>query len=398
MSFFSSSKFASASASGTDWRDTARAVLELIEQARARQDDFNIGFIYMSDVLADDAVSIINLCRTVTGIDHWTGSVGLGICAVGVEYVDEPAISILIGRIPEEEFCVFPPIELDLTPAQQALENWVEDRDPMLVLVHGDPVPENDPVRTLSLLGRMTGGYVAGGMSSSRTKHLQFADEVVQGGVSGVAFSQSVAVATVLTQGCAPVGPVHTITRCDEHVIMELDGQRAFDVFSADLKEMARQQHKDSGEDKATDQEKLFRGEVHVAFPVPGSDTQDYLVRNAMGIDPDKGWIAVAHQAGNGEQMMFVHRDHETVRADLSRKLLELRDRITAEQGVFAPQGALYISCVARTMSDFGDGTGGEMRLVREIIGDVPLAGFYADGEISNDRLYGYTALLILFL
>ncbi len=397
MGFFTSDSFASASAAGTDWRDTSKAVLKMLEKAQTDGGDFNIGFIYISDNLTEEANSIINLFRSVTNIEHWVGAIGLGVCATGEEYVDEPAITAMIGRINKEDFCVFPAIDLNPEPARIALEEWTDSTEPMLVLVHGDPLTDTEPATILSQLEQMTGGFLVGGMSSSRTAHLQFADEVTQGGISGVAFSQEIPVATALTQGCAPIGPVHTITRCDENVIIELDGQRAFDVFSADLRTMTVQKTEEApdGKDKPDD---LFRGEVHVAFPVSGSDQQDYLVRNALGIDPDKGWIAVAHNVTNGEQMMFVHRDDETVRADLSRSLLDLRHRIQDENGEFSPKGALYISSVARTMSDFGDRPGGEMKLVHEIIGDVPLVGFYANGEISNHRLYGYTAILILFL
>lgn len=398
MGLYTSSSFASASAAGTDWRDTSKKVLELLERARTESDGFNIGFLYISDTLVDDAGSILNLFRSVTQIDHWVGAAALGICATGAEYVDGAAIAVMIGRIDKDDFCVFPAIDLSPEPAQKALETWTDDHDSMLVLVHGDPHSDGDPVSVLAQIEQMTGGgFLAGGMSSSRGAHLQFADEIMHGGVCGVAFSQDVQVATTLTQGCAPIGTLHTITRCDENVVMELDGQRAFDVFAADLKTMAAQQ-KGTDIEEGTQEEDLFRGEVHVAFPVPGSDQQDYLVRNALGIDPDKGWIAVAHNVVNGDQMMFVHRDNETLRADLSRALLELRERIQNEQGAFSPKGALYISCAARTMSDFGEGPGGEMKLVQEIIGDVPLAGFYANGEISNHRLYGYTAVLILFL
>lgn len=403
MTLFTSDTFASASAAGTDWRDTAKKVLEDLEKARTSGDRFNIGFIYISDKLTEDARSIFDLFRTVTRIDHWVGAIGLGVCGTGAQYVDEPAIAVMIGRIDGAGFCVFPAVDLNLEPARAVLEEWTDGAEPMLVLVHGDPLSDSDPAVILTQLEQMTGGFLAGGLSSSRTVHLQFADDVVQGGISGVAFSQDVAVASALTQGCAPIGPIHTITRCDEHVVMELDGQRAFDVFAADLRAMAA---KKAGLDPeraiiapaglGEDPGDLFRGEVHVAFPVTGSDRQDYLVRNALGIDPEKGWIAVAHNVVNGEQMMFVHRDNETVRADLSRMLLDLRERVKKDRGSFSPRGALYISCVARTMSDFGGG--GELQLVREVIGDVPLAGFYANGEISNRRVYGYTAVLIVFL
>ena len=405
MGLLTSDKFASTIAVGTDWREVAKSVLEQLTAARTDGDGFNIGFIYVSDVLAEDAESIVNLFRSVLGIEDWVGCVGLGVCGCGQGYVDEPALSAMIGRIPEGSFKVFPATLPDMAAAQDCLSSWLENTDTILTLVHGDPLCDDDPVGVIEGLSRLTGCFLAGGMVSSRTDHLHFSDVVTAGGVSGVVFSQNVPVATSLSQGCAPIGPVRTITRCEEQIVMELDGRPAFDVFSEDLRTMAssrtgREDHVVEINAETDDTEEggdLFRGEVHVAFPVSGTDRQDYLVRNAMGIDPEKGWIAVAHNISNGDRMMFVHRDDNTVQADLARSLLDLRERIIKERGDFKPQGALYVSCVARTVSDFGDGPGGEMALVREIIGDVPLTGFYANGEISNCRLYGYSSVLILF-
>jgi small ligand-binding sensory domain FIST len=41
---------------------------------------------------------------------------------------------------------------------------------------------------------------------------------------------------------------------------------------------------------------------------------------------------------------------------------------------------------------------GAELGLVREALGDVPLVGFFCNGEICHDRLYGYTGVLSVFL
>ena len=60
------------------------------------------------------------------------------------------------------------------------------------------------------------------------------------------------------------------------------------------------------------------------------------------------------------------------------------------------PRGALYYSCVARGEHMFGH-RGAELELVRRALGDVPLVGFFCNGEISRDRLYGYTGVLTLF-
>jgi small ligand-binding sensory domain FIST len=144
----------------------------------------------------------------------------------------------------------------------------------------------------------------------------------------------------------------------------------------------------------------LLDGEAHIAFPVTGSDQRDYLVRNIMAIDPDNGMIAVGEQLEDGKKMMFVYRDDRTVCADLTTTLVNLQKRIVHERGQFTPKAALYVSCIARANVAFEQGKppGGEMALLREILGDIPLAGFYANGEISNNRLYGYTGVLTLFL
>ena len=52
--------------------------------------------------------------------------------------------------------------------------------------------------------------------------------------------------------------------------------------------------------------------------------------------------------------------------------------------------------CAARGPHQFRDPER-EHQLIREAFGDAPLVGFFANGEISNDRLYGYTGVLTLF-
>jgi small ligand-binding sensory domain FIST len=44
----------------------------------------------------------------------------------------------------------------------------------------------------------------------------------------------------------------------------------------------------------------------------------------------------------------------------------------------------------------FGE-PGVETQIIRECLGDFPLIGFFANGEISRDRLYGHTGVLTLF-
>jgi small ligand-binding sensory domain FIST len=67
------------------------------------------------------------------------------------------------------------------------------------------------------------------------------------------------------------------------------------------------------------------------------------------------------------------------------------------QQSGCAPQAALYFSCVMRGANLFGPESQ-ELGLVRAALGDIPLVGFFANGEISNGRLHEYTGALALFL
>jgi small ligand-binding sensory domain FIST len=407
MNLFTSDKFASVAESGTNWRDISKKVLEQFESIRVSKDDFNFGFLYVTDDLVEDIESILSLFKSVTGIKDWVGSVGLGVCGTGREFADQPAISAMIGRFDKDSYQIFPAIDIDLTEARNELDTWLSHNETMLTLVHGDPNSDPEPSHILGAIESLTGGFLAGGLSSSRSSHVQIARQIMSGGVSGVCFSQDIPVVSFLTQGCTPLGKMHTITRCEGHILQELDGRRAFDVFADDLKALALEQTgkepekiftQDVDEADENDDDSSFRGEVHVAFPVSGSDQEDYLVRNVVGIDPQKGWLALAQEMGNGERLMFVHRDSGTVKAELTRALLDVRNRVKKDHGVFNPKGAIYISCAARSLSEFGLSPGGEADLVREILGEIPLAGYYANGEISNHRLYGYAAVLVLFI
>jgi small ligand-binding sensory domain FIST len=407
MNITTSLSFASVAASGENWRDISKKVLEQLESITTDGFKPNIGFLYITDVLADDAASILTLFRSVTEIEHWSGCTALGVCANGAEYVDAPAISVLVGQLPHDQFKFFQTHGPSFTQMHQELEPWLNKHDPMLTFTHANPLSETQPAKVLEEIDSLVGGFMVGGLASSRKEMFVIGREALSSGASGFVFSADVAVATTLSQGCVPMGAHHEVAKHDDHVIAYLDGLRPLDVFTEDLKAMSMKKMGRSPKEIVIGEEipsesfgNLFRGEANIAFPVAGSDRSDFLVRNIVAIDPDTGMMAVSERLEDGQKIMFVHRDDDSMKMDLSQSLVQLRKRVMHEQGDFKPKGALYVSCVARSGVAFGEGhsPGGEMALIREILGDVPLAGFYASGEISNTRLYGYTGVLTLFL
>ena len=71
--------------------------------------------------------------------------------------------------------------------------------------------------------------------------------------------------------------------------------------------------------------------------------------------------------------------------------LAELSDAIDG-----APQAGVYYSCLARGPNLFGPNSE-EVKMISETFADLPLVGFFANGEISHHRLYAYTGVLTLF-
>ncbi|WP_029010823.1 FIST signal transduction protein [Azospirillum halopraeferens] len=379
-------RFRSAAAADADWARAAGVCVDRLGDVRG----CTLGFLYVSDALAERATAIVTFLRSVTGIRDWVGTVGIGVMGGGEEFFDTPAVAVMVTDLPAERFRLFPVVDGDLTPLRRAAGGWLDRHGATLGLVHVDPRhPQlND------LIGRVaeaTGAFLVGGLTASRGAFPQFTvpgdtavpvtagSPVGEGGLSGVLFGPDTGVATGKTQGCSPIGPTRTITAAEENVILEIDGEPALSVFKRDI-----------GEELARDLASIG-GTIFAGLPVAGTDTGDYLVRNLVAIDPRNGWLAVAERVQTGQPVLFARRDAATAAADLDRMLTGLTRRLSGP-----PRGAVYVSCVARGPGLFGPG--GELAAIRRALGDVPLAGFFANGEISHNRLYGYTGVLTLFV
>ena len=373
-------RFAAGHGAGPDWGACAKACLD---DLGALPGGANLGFLYATDTLADDLGSLLAFLRGTTGVEHWVGSVGLGIAASGMEIYEHPAVAVLIAALPEESFRVFSPLgggadDAGLAGFHDAHGRWLAEHTPAFGVAHADPRTQALP-EVLASLGAATSAFMVGGLSASRGAYPQIAETVTEGGLSGVFFDPGIAVAAGLSQGCSPVGETHTVSKAEDDVIMEIDGRPALKVFKDDIGELLAHDLRRIG------------GYIFAGFPITGSDTGDYLVRNLVAIDTGRGWIQVGEPVEPGRRVLFCRRDHDSALADLRRMLKDVQRRAGE-----APKAALYFSCVARGRNLFGSDSE-ELKLVRDALGDLPLAGFFANGEISNDRLYGYTGVLAVF-
>lgn len=369
------SSFAYAHTSGSDWRSICDALLEQLPDRPAGR----LAFIYADHGLAADGDRILDYLRSHTGIPHWVGTVGLGICSTGRESYEQHAIAVMITDWTEDDFRILGGSGDDPARFLAACADWRSATLASVAVVHGDPANPQTPTLIESLAQGLEGGFLVGGLTSSESLQVQFADSVCGGGLSGVLLSGGLKVATGLSQGCTLIGSKHTIGDCTRNIIKTLDGRPALEVLKEDIGQMLSRDLSRIG------------GYIFAALPVAGSDTGDYLVRNLVGLDPNDGLVAIGDLVQPGMTVQFAKRDPQTARDDLRRMVRDLKSRLEGN-----PKGALYHTCLGRGRHLFGEDSA-ELKIIRDELGDVPLVGFYANGEIAHHRLYGYTGVLTVF-
>lgn len=370
---------AAAQATGLGWREAAKACLA---QLGTMPDGANLGFVYGSESFADELPDIVALLGKTTPVADWLGAIVPGVLGPEGEAEGQSSLAIMVGRF--EPDAARPFVEFDPENLQSFRTNhgeWLTRQGVATALVHGDP--RHPRLQELITgLSHVTSGFLLGGLTSGAAHTVQMAGRAKDGaGLSGVLFGDKAPLVSGLTQSCVPIGPTHRVTEVVDNVLITLDGRPALDLLKIE-----------AGELIARDLRRAA-GSIHVALPIAGSDMEDYVVRSLVGIDPQRGWLAVSDKLEDGDEVMFVRRDPNAAQEDLKNMLEGISRRLDGR----SVRGGIYVSCIARGAHMFGR-AGRETEMIRETLGDFPMIGFSANGEICRDRLYAYTGVLTLFL
>ena len=379
-----------------------------------------LALLYITDHYAAAAQEILDhLSAELPGITDWSGTVGIGLASNNVEYFDEPAMAVMLCELPGDQYRVFSGV----APLSLGFEAHT-------ALVHADGATQDLTELVQEMAARTATGYLFGGLSASRTRSVQFAmggdgnirgqgaaRGVFSGGLSGVAFGAGVNLVSRVTQGCQPVSKLRRITGADKNLVTTIDGEPALDVLLRDLDVSLDRPHEALAAIRAT-LAGLVRGsdaDGSNAVSRTGNFGSDVIVRHIIGLDPARRGIAIADRVEVGMQLAFCQRNVQAAKADLVRVCAEIREELepleltvetasalAASEAESSPHparriaGAVYVSCSGRGGPHFG-GPSAEMQIVRRALGDVPLVGFFAGGEIARHHLYGYTGVLTVF-
>ena len=124
---------------------------------------------------------------------------------------------------------------------------------------------------------------------------------------------------TVVAQGCYPIGSAVQVTDCQENLLKELDGRPTLEVLSEVLSSL-------SPEEQELVQYSLFIGIVMDSMKESFSHG-DFLIRNLLGADSDKGHLWVAAPLHQGQTVQFHLRDANASATDLDAVLSDFTKR-----------------------------------------------------------------------
>ena len=386
-------RFAEGFSDDRDWR---KAAVQAARAARSRLGPVpcDLALVFVAETWKDFDPSELSriLAKELSPLRVLGCNAG-GVIAGRREVEAAPAISIMAMRLPgvRVQPFSFSPAEIARLENGSALVSALDlypNESPKFLLL-GDPM-SGDPERAAALFNEAyPGAPLIGGMASGLILHrpswMLLGSTVLGQGLAGVALIGSVECLTVVAQGCRPIGEPLVVTKAEGNVLHGLGGRNPLEVLRETLSRC-------SAEDQSLARSALFAGMV---MDERRADFHrgDFVIRNLVGYDHASGSLVLSAQLRLGQTFQFQLRDAQTSDQDFSMLLSAL----PAADG--APRGALLFSCCGRGRGLYGE-SDHDASLVQSVLGPVPLAGFFANGEFGpvggRNFVHGYTSSLVL--
>ncbi|MBS0184372.1 MAG: FIST C-terminal domain-containing protein [Nitrospira sp.] len=384
-------QFAVALSKTVETESAARTAAEDI-RVQLNAASIDLACVFFSAHHAAEADRLAHVLRGVLRPRLLIGCSGEGVITGAEELETAPALTVWAA--------VFSDVNLhslrssfSSTHDQFHLSGWPEpgrvEEASFLLLADPFTVPIQDILRILDerYPGTKVIGGLAGGGQEAGMNRLVLNDQVLDGGLVGVRLSGAVDIRPIISQGCRLIGDRFVVTKAERNLIHELGGMPALERLQAVFESL-------TDEDRHRANRALHLGIV-IDEHRNRFERGDFLIRNLLGADRTTGAVAIGDVVQEGQTVQFHLRDAESATEDL-RSLLAT-DRAAHRH---PPLGVLLFSCCGRGQGLFGR-PNHDVAVTTECLGPIPIAGFFAQGEIgpigNRNFLHGYTACLALF-
>jgi small ligand-binding sensory domain FIST len=328
---------------------------------------------------------IVAAVRTLVRPAVLLGATACAVVGGEREVEDTPALSIWAGRLRGRATAV-------RLEAHQGADGWeVEGLDDeaaaraSTLIVQPDPF--SFPVGPFldDLRRRHPGLMVVGGMASAARgpggNRLVLDGAIHHDGAVGVLLDAAASPATVVSQGCRPVGHPFIVTRAERNVLYELAGRPALERLLEMVEEL-------TPADRALAAQGLHCGIV-IDERKLDFERGDFLIRGVIGADREAGAVAIGDAVPVGATVQFQVRDAATAHEDL-QALLAGR----------AATGALVFTCNGRGVHLFAE-PHHDATMVSDVLGTRAVGGMFCAGELGpvggRNQVHGFTASIALF-
>ncbi len=375
------------------------AVSQAAREVRERlgPEPADLGLLFISAGFRAQAVDLWPVLQRELNVRHLIGCTAGGVIGGGREVEEQSAVSFTAARLPNVNVTPFHINQDALPDADGAPKPWRdlmgvkgEDHPSFVVLSEPFSMDADALVGGLDFAypGSVTLGGLASGGSAPNVNLLMLDEKITSHGAVGVALSGDISIESVVAQGCRPIGEALSITAADGNILIGVNNVSPL-VYLQGLYEKLSQR------DQELLQNSLFLGVLMDPFkkdPKQG----DFLVRNILGLDQSNGLMAVGAMLRVGQTVQFHLRDATTSREDLQLMLSRSESaKWGKETGNSSEFGALMFSCVGRGARLYGE-PDHDTALLRSVVGDIPVGGFFCNGEIGpvggRTYLHGYTS------
>jgi small ligand-binding sensory domain FIST len=384
-------KFSNALITNANWSDeVVKSCQTIIEDIVVSPD---IAVVFASPHFADEFQDIADAIQETLQPSNMIGCVGDSIVSGGREIEGDPAITIWAAALPDTK------IETTrlllervsnrgfISGTEELPLDQITEREESALIVLGEPFSFPADLLLSQLVTDYPELRVIGGMASGFQqpgKNLVLVNGTVYcEGAAGLLIAGGVKMHSVVSQGCRPIGDRSIITKVEQNVILELGGKPAMQVLEEMFIRLPTSDHDLMSKG-------FFLGRVISEYQ-DDYEMGDFLIRNVMSMDNERRAVVVNDYFQVGQTVQFQVRDEESASNEL-RQLLKKTDPAEI-------RGGLVFTCNGRGTRLFAE-PDHDAGVIRDTVGEIPLAGFFAQGEIGpvgrENHMHGYTASVLL--
>ncbi|MFC1521087.1 FIST N-terminal domain-containing protein [Elusimicrobiota bacterium] len=340
---------------------------------------------------------ILKGVREVTGAANIVGSSASGVLTMEEEHEEGPACAVMVFGIQKDTISKWPSFLWKSNGDNARLVDEFKRRQLGSIAVLGDPgcfEPDNWEELCKHFKLPLVGGGASAFLQQLPGAPIFFGDESLREACCLLGFPNDLEAHTVIAQSCRAITTPYKITKMQNNMILELEGNPAAVVLEKNLKKMLSENKSNRSWEKPLP---LLAG----ILAAPPRETKiqppsEFYVRPILAVDTHLGGILLGDNLKEGSYIAFVLREKEWASQKMGESLASLKKNLDGRK----PKFGLYFNCTGRG-ADLYAVKNHDVDMIKTYLGQFPLIGMFSSFEVlgreTSFAMHGFTGLLVVF-